>query len=310
MIQYLKQNKKGLTLLELIIGLAILTIVLTMVFSFFDFGNKTVLVGFSQNKAQADLRVASDFVKNTVRYATEVELSSPASVSIAQGDTFDYIYFSDASGTIEYSGYNSGNTRITKTLGTGILPSSTFWVEKNGEAQIIGINLYAQDTTQKFDLLTSFELPNVKIKGNVIEGLTDATMIQFKVDKTLIIPASSSGATSGSTSGSSEATTTGETTTSPPTSQLTFTVDVEIQTSAKYNTGYVYRVTLGPYVRVTTQDKAPYSVTIIDAWGGPYNFKLERKKKNEDDSKYENVPVTKTNYDVLVDDIKIDVMDS
>lgn len=275
MIKFLKKNRKGLTLLELIIGLAILTIVLTMIFSFFDFGNRTVLVGFSQNKAQADLRIASDYVKNTVRYATEVSLSSPETVSIEQTDSFDYIYFDYTSGSIKYSGYNSGNTREVKSFGTGVQNTSKFWIEKTGEAQIIGINLYGQDTTQNYELITSFELPNVKIKQNAIVDQTDATLIRFKIDKTLITP---------DTPSSSDPTLPVEEETI-----VTFAlVDVKfIINTNTYKNNYIYRITLSTdniaetKILETSEDKSPYSVTFYDVPSEKlYDLKIERKPKN------------------------------
>jgi prepilin-type N-terminal cleavage/methylation domain-containing protein len=62
-------NRSGFSLIELIVVIAILSIVITSAFSLFSFGNTIFRKGSSQYNVQADLRLASDFITNQLRYA-------------------------------------------------------------------------------------------------------------------------------------------------------------------------------------------------------------------------------------------------
>lgn len=75
-------SRKGFSLIELIITIAILSIVISSVFSLFSFGNNIFRKGSSQYNVQADLRLASDFVTNQLRYAADIELKKPSDVDI------------------------------------------------------------------------------------------------------------------------------------------------------------------------------------------------------------------------------------
>jgi len=180
-----KNYNKGVTLIELLIALAIIGILLTTAFMFFMFGNKTFSMGTNQYNTQADLRIANDYIVKAIRFATAVELGGTPG-TIAQTDKYDYIYLNGD--TLIHSAYNNDNARIVRTLGSGLLGTTSFWSEKNLNSQMIGISIFGEANDQNFDLQSSIELPNVALKKSFISNTTGATSIKYIVDTTLSAP--------------------------------------------------------------------------------------------------------------------------
>lgn len=80
-------NKKGLTLLEVIITIAIVSIIIPVAFSVLGFGNKTFNSGISRRDIQQNVRNISTVIVDEIRYATkegevvEIRNSLPDEVS-------------------------------------------------------------------------------------------------------------------------------------------------------------------------------------------------------------------------------------
>lgn len=181
-ISNLLQND-GITLVEVIIVLAILTIVLSSAFSFFIYGNDISNKGTNQYYTQADLRMATDYIINNIRYATDLNLSTTIPSTIENSNEYDFIYING--NEIIHSMYNEGNSRIVRTRDYGLNSSTFFWSERNVNTQLLGIHLYGQSSERNYDLKTRIELPNISINGNYLSNMTSAKSISFKIDKTL-----------------------------------------------------------------------------------------------------------------------------
>lgn len=82
------RNSRGVTLIELIIALALLSMVLAVGYNYYFFENKTYTIGSNQSNVQRDIRLASDFITREVRNAIELELVSSPTI----GDGYNYIY--------------------------------------------------------------------------------------------------------------------------------------------------------------------------------------------------------------------------
>lgn len=67
-------GKKGVTLIELIIVLAILGVVIAMAFSLFSFGNTVFRFGSNQFDVQSGTRIASQFIDEEIRYAADISI--------------------------------------------------------------------------------------------------------------------------------------------------------------------------------------------------------------------------------------------
>lgn len=64
--------KKGFTLIELVIVIAILGIVIYLGFSFFSFGNRSFSRGQDQSSIQHSVRMASRYITDEIRTAKDV----------------------------------------------------------------------------------------------------------------------------------------------------------------------------------------------------------------------------------------------
>lgn len=69
------QTRKGLTLVELLVALAILGIVLALGHTIYSFGMRSFTIGENQSIVQRDVRAASMFITGELRNATRLELS-------------------------------------------------------------------------------------------------------------------------------------------------------------------------------------------------------------------------------------------
>lgn len=183
--RYLR-NRRGFTLIEIITAMALLGLVTLMVFSFFSYGNAAFTQGKRQNNTQADLRIVNDYVVQEIRFATSVTLSPSHPGTIDPANARDFIYLDGD--RIVHSAYNSGNARIVRQWGSGLLSTSGFWSSHNGTAQEIGVSLFGQDGGQTFDMQTSIELPNLALANSYIADTTNAKTISFLKDYTIIAP--------------------------------------------------------------------------------------------------------------------------
>ncbi len=68
----MKKNKKGLTLVELILAMALLTTVITLAFSMFTGSLRAQNVGFEEASLQSSARIVSETVNQVVRYSSAV----------------------------------------------------------------------------------------------------------------------------------------------------------------------------------------------------------------------------------------------
>jgi prepilin-type N-terminal cleavage/methylation domain-containing protein len=68
----LHKNKKGVTLIELLISFAILSIILVVAFSFFLFNHRLYTKGERLSQVQFDVRMASQYVTTELRNVNEI----------------------------------------------------------------------------------------------------------------------------------------------------------------------------------------------------------------------------------------------
>lgn len=119
-------DKKGITLIELIIVLAIIGLVIGMAFSLFGFGNNVFKNGSLQFDVQSATRLASQFVTQEARYAADIEIfktkadAEVGGIDFEDNDTIpvyeNYLYYDNASGAVIK--VNKFAT-VVKNIGTG-----------------------------------------------------------------------------------------------------------------------------------------------------------------------------------------------
>ncbi len=87
------KNQKGLSLVELLVGMAILSIVLAFGFLFYSFGVETFSKGGKNSDSRQNIRLAANFITQELRYATHVELLDEIPSTFLTD--YNYIYVDD-----------------------------------------------------------------------------------------------------------------------------------------------------------------------------------------------------------------------
>lgn len=170
-------NRKGVSLIELIITMAILSIVMIGIYSLLRVGSNSYRIGSRQYYSQSDVRLAVDTISKEIRYATEVKLLSTKPTSIANSDTYNYFYIEE--GSLVFSAYNGGAERKVHSYGLGILDTSSFNTQLVGGFQSIDFHLLAQDGNQDYDLHAELAMPNINLNENYVDDSPNSVAVKY-----------------------------------------------------------------------------------------------------------------------------------
>ncbi|SHJ36996.1 PilW family protein [Parasporobacterium paucivorans] len=176
----LRKNRKGMTLVELIVAMVILGIVMLAVTSFFLSSNKIYVVGRDQRSVQSESRLALDQILMDIRYAKEISLL-PATLAQTEKSTttYNYIYFKD--GLIYRSIYNTAtSTRNDQALqGNFSEAQSSFSKAGDTAIQIVVGN---DEGSQSYIIDSTIQIPNLLLtnpKGK-LTGDNMSKAVKFK----------------------------------------------------------------------------------------------------------------------------------
>ena len=161
-----RKNEKGLTLIEVMIAIAISSILFLIAFSLFGFGNRTFSEGTYQSGVQSDLRTVSDYIVRNTRYATNLELIN--TLSLTEGN--DYIQID---GNLMRHYRWTGTTHENFNLRHEIT-SYTFEGFRDGGKTILRVKLESGDD---YEIVTEIDLPNMSLKNQEIGA--SGTVIRF-----------------------------------------------------------------------------------------------------------------------------------
>jgi prepilin-type N-terminal cleavage/methylation domain-containing protein len=173
------RRKKGLTLVEVMVTLAILGIVMSVLFSFLIFGNRTFNKDMTQYDIQSNTRLASDGLSDLLQYAVELELVDPPVSAIADDNLYNFIYFEN--NKIIHSMYVPGGLRRKVMLFDGPFTNTSYFeaISEYG----ITMNLEANDATSDYKIIKAVNLFNLKLKGKTINSFVAGAKkmaIQYK----------------------------------------------------------------------------------------------------------------------------------
>lgn len=157
--------------MELIIALAILSLVLMGIYSLFGFGNTTYARGTRQSDIQSSIRLATDYITQQVRYSTETKIIDASAIPSASGlqPYENYIYFDSTNNTITHL-----NKYFTHTVPIGHPGSIAFRSEE--PYKLLSVNLQAQNRGQSYNINTEVISMNLHLgTGGVIEGTPAGT---------------------------------------------------------------------------------------------------------------------------------------
>ncbi len=140
MTNSLRKNRKGFTLLELLIALALLTVVVFMLLSLFDFGSKTFIQQSDEITASAEIENAMDRILTELRKAARYNTESNQIV----GSRYDSVIRLDGSTLKMIRTYHNSGERYEIVLCYDI-SSITFDMESDK----IKIGIYSNKKNSK-----------------------------------------------------------------------------------------------------------------------------------------------------------------
>lgn len=165
---YFNKKKRGLTLVELMVSIAIFTIVLSIAYSIFGFSNKTYYNGVKQYDIQNSIRLANDYITQQIRYATKVKIEDSGAAIPDQSslDTYDnYIYY-EGNSIVHLSKYNK------KTL---LIGSGNINFESIDPFNDISFNITASSGSQNYNIKGEVYPLNLSLGTGKIEGTSSGT---------------------------------------------------------------------------------------------------------------------------------------
>jgi prepilin-type N-terminal cleavage/methylation domain-containing protein len=174
---------KGFTLIELIVTLAIITLVMSGVFSLLLFNQKVYGKGSSQYDIQSNMRLAASSISQELRYATQIEILDSSAAVPATPDAMDanegYIYYDSSNGTIsKLSKTSPFSIEIGKASGSGI----TFSHE--ADSSTVMFNIDAKDKDKNYSLSTKTLCLNLQLEGSAVSGVLSGNAAHYFKDLT------------------------------------------------------------------------------------------------------------------------------
>jgi prepilin-type N-terminal cleavage/methylation domain-containing protein len=157
------KNKQGITLVELIVVLSLISLVLLLAFSIFFFGERVFRGGNNQHSLQTDVRFALEALTDDMRYATDLTIIDTGSLDI------DTLLAQDGSG-----------------LYSAVGPYETYIFYDAADSSIVKLRRESIDTCQlETDeaqplVFTKLGTPANRLEYQLI-GLNDAGEKEFQV---------------------------------------------------------------------------------------------------------------------------------
>ncbi|KOP64992.1 hypothetical protein AMS62_06810 [Bacillus sp. FJAT-18019] len=172
-----KLDQKGVTLVELLAATVLVTIVLSLAYSFFVFGVKSFQRANEQSELQDNVRLVSHTITNDLRYAREVKLLSACPATFTA--PFSYICVNSTSSSVEQHVYDGVSGYVTRKIDT-INPTypMTYSIQfsvTNNHLLSYSINSQAED--QSFKVSSQVLLLNVELDKGAIT--TDGSMSPY-----------------------------------------------------------------------------------------------------------------------------------
>lgn len=187
------KNRKGITLVELIVALAIVGFVFSIVFTSLIFGNRTSRTTMTKYQAQADIRLVITYITENIRNATELKVISleeaKAEIEAINNETIEgityyhsYMYFE--SGDFYFFKWEGDSFREYRVESSFNLDQEVFTKVINGDVldDILGIDLEIRENSKlvsKSQLKLVLKNINIGDPENSIEGVS-GNALKFK----------------------------------------------------------------------------------------------------------------------------------
>ncbi len=148
---------KGFTLVEVIVTVALVSVVFAAIFSFFFFQTSTYSHGSDKSQIQTEIRLASDFISKELRYATKVSVATPSDSSL-----YNRLYIQDNKLMFQ----PAGGTAIEKS--SDIFDPADFSVDIAGIGGefIINYSLHGTKNKSDYTIRSSVVMKNISTTNN------------------------------------------------------------------------------------------------------------------------------------------------
>lgn len=173
-------EKKGLTLVELLVTISLLGLVIGIASSIFLGNNKIFKKGVDQYDVQSNARIAMTDITNSVRYATLLEIL-PDTAAIPEASTLadneGYIYYDASSGDIIK---RTKSSNMSYTIGRAEGSGVTFTSSPNDYT--IGVSIKGTDDNKKFEVSSNILCLNIRLYSASIKGNRTGSIVHYKKD--------------------------------------------------------------------------------------------------------------------------------
>jgi prepilin-type N-terminal cleavage/methylation domain-containing protein len=175
-------NKKGITLIELIIVLAIMGLVLPFVVQFFLLGTNIFARGESQTRAQQNARMATMYITTELRNAKSVMIINSIDPSDTSSLDPDYNYIFVDGSTIKHIKTDLGiNVDIIREIAIGFTPTLEFNINSTNNQMIeffIGGIDVQHSFARDFDLISEVTPMNID-ENDSIGGTSGGHVVAY-----------------------------------------------------------------------------------------------------------------------------------
>lgn len=175
--EVIKGSQRGLGLIELVIALSLLSVVLAAVYSYYFFGNRSFSTGEAQQNLQQNVRHASAFVTNEIRFASEVEILSENPLSFESG--WYYIYLKDGDEENIFFRSDDGEKPIPGIITDDTSYDSGALVFNGAGSNVLQFTISASNNDQNYNIESQVQPLNI---SGSIGGSNNGVAVRYRKD--------------------------------------------------------------------------------------------------------------------------------
>lgn len=167
-------DNKGITLLELIITLSIMTIILQIIYSVFCVGNQSFNMSKDQGLLQKDLRIVSDYIINEIRNGKEISPEAFSSKTIYYSLSLEK---KDKHNTLCRTKYTPNKESEKLYIGESITELLFLPSEKD---EMIQVKIKGEERARTYELDFELLLENIETLNIDKEGIDKIFYTKYK----------------------------------------------------------------------------------------------------------------------------------
>lgn len=164
MEKFKSHKRSGLTIIELLVAIAIFSVILGAIYSLFGFGNKMFSNGVKQYDIQSSSRLAVDYITQQLRYAEKIEVKDEGFIVPQQNiiDPYEnYIYIEEES-IVHVNKYFKRTYQVGKGGSIGFVSNNPF--------NNLSFTINAYSYNQKYQVKGEIFPLNLHLGSGIIEG--------------------------------------------------------------------------------------------------------------------------------------------